>query len=216
MIDLHTHSLFSDGALLPSELIRRALVKGYRVIGISDHADASNLDFIVPRLVNVCRRVIEAWEIQAIPGVELTHIPCRHYRELTQQARELGARVVLGHGQTLVEPVVEGTNRAAIEAGVDILAHPGLISPEDTALAAERGVYLEITSRKGHSLSNGHVARLAGEKGAKLILGTDTHAPEDLITRAEAIRILLGAGIADSELKTVFQNAANLVASLFS
>jgi histidinol phosphatase-like PHP family hydrolase len=152
MIDLHTHSLLSDGVLLPTELIRRALVKGYQVIAITDHADASNLDFIVPRLVNVCNRVNEVWDIQAIAGVELTHIPCRHYRKLTQQARELGARLVLGHGQTLAEPVVEGTNRAAIEAGVDILAHPGLISAEDIALAAERGVYLEITSRQGHSL----------------------------------------------------------------
>jgi len=80
MIDLHTHSLLSDGVLLPTELIRRALVKGYRVIGITDHADASNLDFIVPRLVNVCNRVSEVWDIQAIPGVELTHIPCRHYQ----------------------------------------------------------------------------------------------------------------------------------------
>ncbi|MEK7309147.1 MAG: PHP domain-containing protein, partial [Nitrospirota bacterium] len=30
MIDLHTHSLLSDGVLLPSELIRRAYVIGYK------------------------------------------------------------------------------------------------------------------------------------------------------------------------------------------
>jgi predicted metal-dependent phosphoesterase TrpH len=34
MIDLHTHSFLSDGELLPSELVRRAKVKGYRIIGI--------------------------------------------------------------------------------------------------------------------------------------------------------------------------------------
>ena len=136
MIDLHTHSLLSDGALLPTELIRRAAVKGYRAIGITDHADISNLDFIVPRLVNVCRKVNEAWDIQAIPGVELTHIPPKDFPDMTDQARSLGARLVVGHGQTLAEPVAEGTNRAAIDAGVDILAHPGLISPEDAALAA--------------------------------------------------------------------------------
>ena len=63
------------------------------------------------------------------------------------------------HGETLVEPVEEGTNHEAIMAGVDILAHPGLISEEDVRLAKERKVLLEISARKGHSLSNGHVAR---------------------------------------------------------
>ena len=37
MIDLHTHSFFSDGVLSPSELIRRAVVKGYKAIAITDH-----------------------------------------------------------------------------------------------------------------------------------------------------------------------------------
>ncbi len=40
MIDLHTHTFFSDGELAPSELVRRAYLKGYKVIGLSDHADS--------------------------------------------------------------------------------------------------------------------------------------------------------------------------------
>ncbi|HEY3347739.1 MAG TPA: PHP domain-containing protein, partial [Nitrospirota bacterium] len=47
MIDLHTHTLFSDGVLIPAELVRRAEVKGYEAIGLTDHADSSNIDFIV-------------------------------------------------------------------------------------------------------------------------------------------------------------------------
>jgi len=43
MIDLHTHSLLSDGELLPLELARRARVKGYTVLGITDHVDATNI-----------------------------------------------------------------------------------------------------------------------------------------------------------------------------
>jgi len=37
MIDLHTHSLFSDGELIPSELVSRAAAAGYRAIAITDH-----------------------------------------------------------------------------------------------------------------------------------------------------------------------------------
>ncbi len=51
MIDLHTHSLFSDGELVVSELARRAEAAGYRFIAVTDHADRSNVDLIVPRLV---------------------------------------------------------------------------------------------------------------------------------------------------------------------
>ncbi|MEO0250245.1 MAG: PHP domain-containing protein, partial [candidate division WOR-3 bacterium] len=46
MIDLHTHTFFSDGELVPSELAHRAFEKGYKVIGITDHADASNMEFL--------------------------------------------------------------------------------------------------------------------------------------------------------------------------
>ncbi|MBU2567479.1 MAG: PHP domain-containing protein, partial [Elusimicrobia bacterium] len=45
MIDLHTHTLFSDGELLPSELVYRAKVNGYSAICLADHADISIMDF---------------------------------------------------------------------------------------------------------------------------------------------------------------------------
>ena len=210
MIDLHTHSLFSDGVLVPSELVRRAVMKGYEVIAITDHADASNLDFIIPRVAAVCKELSRRWKITALPGIELTHVPPETFTELTERARSLGAAIVVAHGETLVEPVHPGTNRAAIEARVDILAHPGLITREDAGLAVKNKVYLEITSRKGHSLSNGHVARLAGEVGAKLVIDTDSHEPGDLITDDFARAVLLGAGLSTERAAEVLQNSRAL------
>jgi histidinol phosphatase-like PHP family hydrolase len=210
MIDLHTHSLFSDGVLVPSELVRRAVMKGYEVIAITDHADASNLDFTIPRVAHACRELSSRWKILALPGIELTHIPPETFAELTVRARSLGAAIVVAHGETLVEPVHPGTNRAAIEAGVDILAHPGLITKEEAALAAKNGVYLEISSRKGHSLSNGHVAKIAAEAGTRLVIDTDTHEPGDLITDEFARSVLLGAGLSGDRLDAVFRNSREL------
>ncbi len=210
MIDLHTHSLFSDGVLVPSELVRRAVMKGYTVIAITDHADASNLDFSIPRVAAACRELSSRWKITALPGIELTHIPPETFSELTKQARSLGAAIVVAHGETLVEPVHPGTNRAAIEARVDILAHPGMITREEADLAAKNGVYLEISSRKGHSLSNGHVARIAGEAGVKLVIDTDTHEPGDLITDEFAKTVLLGAGLKGEQIDSVFKNSREL------
>jgi putative hydrolase len=210
MIDLHTHSLFSDGVLVPSELVRRAVMKGYEIIAITDHADASNLDFAIPRVAAACKELNRRWKITALPGIELTHIPPETFAELTDRARSLGAVIVVAHGETLVEPVHPGTNRAAIEARVDILAHPGLITNEEAELAAKNSVHLEITARKGHSLSNGHVAKIAGETGAKLVIDTDTHEPGDLITDEFARQILLGAGLSTEKIAAVLQNSRDL------
>ena len=210
MIDLHTHSLFSDGVLVPSELVRRAVMKGYEVIAITDHADASNLDFIIPRVTAACRELGKRWKIRALPGIELTHIPPETFRELTRNARSLGAAIVVAHGETLVEPVHPGTNRAAIEAGVDILAHPGLLTKTEAVMAVKRGVHLEITTRKGHCLSNGHVAKLASATGAKLVIDTDTHEPGDLVTDEQARDILRGAGLGTAEVGAVFRNSKAL------
>ncbi len=210
MIDLHTHSLFSDGALVPSELVRRAVMKGYEVIAITDHADASNLDFTIPRVAAACKELNRCWKITALPGIELTHIPPETFAELTDRARSLGAAIIVAHGETLVEPVHPGTNRAAIEAKVDILAHPGLITKDEAMLAAKNGVYLEITTRKGHSLSNGHVAKMAGDTGAKLVIDTDTHEPGDLVTDELAQNILLGAGLSRGQVEAVLKNSREL------
>ena len=211
MIDLHTHSIFSDGVLVPSELVRRAEVLGIRAIGITDHADASNLDFVIPRIVAVAEQLNGINSIKTVPGIELTHVPPSQIAPLAEQARSLGAKIVLVHGETIAEPVAPGTNPAALSADIDILAHPGLISEEDVATASEKGIFLEISARKGHSLTNGHVARLAAKHGAELVLNTDAHEPSDLISKQQAIQIVLGAGLSLDDFERMQKNAESLL-----
>ncbi len=210
MIDLHTHTLNSDGELLPAELWRRAQVKGYRYLGITDHVDASNFEVVFTRLKAAALSLNRGEAPYIIPGLEFTHLPPALIGPLTAQARALGVPLIVIHGETLAEPVAPGTNRAAIEADIDILAHPGLITREDAALARERGIFLEISARKGHCLANGHVARTALEVGAPLIVNTDSHGPGDLITTQQARRIALGAGLSE----TAFQNLSGDVEAL--
>jgi histidinol phosphatase-like PHP family hydrolase len=93
---------------------------------------------------------------------------------------------------------------------VDILAHPGLITKDEAAQAAKNGVCLEITTRKGHSLSNGHVAQMAGQTGARLVIDTDTHEPGDLVTDEFARSVLLGAGLGTERIAEVLKNSKEL------
>ena len=214
MIDLHTHTLNSDGELLPAELWRRAQVKGYRYLGITDHVDASNFEAIFALLQAAARSLNRGEAPYLIPGLEFTHLPPALIGPLTAQARALGVPLIVVHGETLAEPVAPGTNRAALEADIDILAHPGLITQEEATLARERSVFLEISARKGHCLANGHVARTALEVGASLILNTDTHAPGDLISRQQAERLARGVGLTEAAVHKLFDDAQDLAQRL--
>ncbi|KUG19567.1 MAG: histidinol phosphate phosphatase domain-containing protein [Methanomicrobiaceae archaeon] len=199
MYDLHTHSILSDGEMLPIELVRRAAVLGYRTIAITDHADASNL----LELLEAVERVKESarcYEIELLAGVELTHVPPAEIHGLARQAKASGADIVVVHGETVVEPVAPGTNRAACTSSdVDLLAHPGLITPDDAALAAGQGIALEITARGGHNRTNGHVMRVAREAGCLVVVDSDTHAPSDLMSGDARRAIALGAGMTEKE-----------------
>jgi histidinol phosphatase-like PHP family hydrolase len=195
-IDLHTHTFFSDGELLPSELLRRAVVRGYSAIALTDHADSSNLEELLARMHNFAMHQLGDFEIDLLIGVELTHLPPARIDSLAQDAKRLGADIVVVHGETIAEPVAKGTNRAAVECQyVDVLGHPGFITLEEARIAAANGVHLELTSRRGHSLTNGHVAQVAREAGAKLVVDTDAHHPDDLIDESRAIDVALGAGL---------------------
>ena len=213
MIDLHTHTILSDGVLLPSELARRAEEKGYKVIAFTDHIDFSNVENVVPSLVRVCEKINRNYKIKTIPGVEITHINPIDIPILVQIAKNMGAKLIVVHGETIVEPVFKGTNRKALESDIDILAHPGLLSEEEAHIAAERGIYVEISARRGHSLSNGHIVRLWYEYGFPIILNTDTHSPEDLIDDEFAKKIIISAGIKVADVNTVIQNSYKLAQS---
>ena len=212
MVELHTHTVFSDGALIPAELARRAEVLGTQALVITDHVDGSLVEHVVPRLAAFCAAYNGTEGIRVIPGAEVTHVRPALFESVVQRARDLGAAVVIGHGETLSEPVAPGTNRAAIEARVDILAHPGAITSADAARAAALRVRLEISGRRGHCLANGHVAAAAGAAGARVVFGSDAHGPDDLNTWEKAERVLLGAGLTDDQAQAVRDEARALAA----
>lgn len=185
-------------------MIRRASDRGYRGIALTDHVGMGSLERLILETVEDCRIAREHWKIMAIPGVELTHLPARAIAQAAKRAKELGAWIVVVHGETIVEPVEKGTNLAAIQSpDVDILAHPGLITLEEARLAAKNGVFVEVSARKGHSLTNGHVVRTALSAGCRMLLDSDAHDSPDLLTPELATAILLGSGLGEKEAEEV-------------
>ena len=211
MYNLHAHTFLSDGDLLPSEVAVRYQDKGYQVISITDHADYSNIKQISQAVVEFCKRWPKDSSIKILPGVELTHLPPEQFKPLASIARKEGIKIIIAHGETPVEPVAKNTNHFALLADIDILAHPGLITDEDTQLAKQRGIFLEITSRRGHSQTNEHVIKQAKKFGAKLILNNDSHAPADIISPADLTKLGLDLGLSQNEMDKIYQDVEELL-----
>ena len=62
-IDLHTHSLRSDGALTPAELVRRAAGRGVRIQALSDHDTLSGVAEATAEGERLGVRIIPATEL---------------------------------------------------------------------------------------------------------------------------------------------------------
>ncbi len=214
MIDLHTHTLFSDGELIPSELAQRAKDIGYRAIAFTDHVDFSNMEFVISNVAKSAEGLEQFYGLYVFFGVEITHVPPQLIKEAIDKSRHLGAQVVVVHGESPVEPVAAGTNIAAIHAKCDILAHPGLITQDEAEQAKENGVVLEISARGGHSFTNGHVFRMAKISNAQYMLNTDTHSPNNLITKEFAYKVLAGSGMDDNEVNYAYKTAENMLEKL--
>jgi len=211
MIDLHTHTVFSDGALIPAELVRRAAWAGYRSVAITDHADHSTMAWILERQRHGLQQMAQYLDIGVHLGIELTHVPPALIPGLVEEARDLGAELVVVHGETVAEPVAPGTNLAALEAGVDILAHPGLMTEEEARLAAENDIALEISTRAGHAVTNGHVVKLAEKYGVRLVINNDAHAPADFVSADYRKRVALGAGLSEEGYAKANANSGAIV-----
>ncbi|MDR2708871.1 MAG: histidinol phosphate phosphatase domain-containing protein [Elusimicrobiota bacterium] len=183
MIDLHMHTFFSDGVLIPSELVYTAKTRGYSAMAITDHIDFSNMESVIPKILRVVDDLSKHYNLTVLPGAELTYVPPKLIDKAVKKCRQLGAKVIVVHGQTVAENVPPETNFYAVQADIDILAHPGVLTKEVAQIAKDRDVKIEITTRKYHSVANMEVAKVAREVGAKMILNTDSHVPENLMTK---------------------------------
>jgi histidinol phosphatase-like PHP family hydrolase len=197
--DLHTHTILSDGELLPIELVRRASVLGYRTLAITDHVDPGNLSQVIAAQIPL-KEAAGEYGVTLLTGVELTHVPPPFIMGLARRAKAEGADIVVVHGETIVEPVAPGTNMAACTCDdVDLLAHPGLITPETARAAARRRIALEITSRGGHNRANGHVVLEGRSAGCILVVDSDAHGPGDLLDADARQGVARGAGLSPTE-----------------
>ncbi|MDR3111818.1 MAG: histidinol phosphate phosphatase domain-containing protein [Elusimicrobiota bacterium] len=211
MIDLHTHTFFSDGVLSPSELVYRAKCNGYKAIAITDHVDYSNMELVIPNIVKVTQILTKSYGIGVLAGAELTYVPPNLISLAAKECRKLGARVLVVHGETVAETVPAETNFYAVCADIDILAHPGHLTPQEAELAAKNDIKIEITTRRGHGVTNEEVAKTALSKNAKLVLNTDFHCPDNFLTSELIDQVLKDCHLPGDYYQTMKSNSLEII-----
>jgi len=181
LIDLHSHSLVSDGVLTPTALVNYAAEKGVRVLALTDHDDVDGLP--------EARSVAESHGMQFINGVEIS---------VTWRRRTLhivGLKIDPYH-----PPLVEGL--AKIRAGRHVRAVGIAEALEKIGVqGALEGAY---AYSKGGIISRTHFARYLIEKGYArntravfkhyLVKGKPGYFEHHWATLEEAVSWIVGAG----------------------
>jgi putative hydrolase len=204
--DFHSHTFLTDGSASATDMWSEADQLGHRALAVTDHVALDDPKPLLDRL----RQEASGWEGQELTtliGVEVTMIPPRKIPEVVRAARRAGAEIVIVHGETPANPVPLGTNRAAVELDdVDILAHPGFLTVEEAELAKAHDVILEISARALHMITNGHVVRTALEVGNDLVVDSDAHATDQLVSAHHAGQVARGAGVPESTVMRVLRD----------
>lgn len=212
MFDAHVH-LGAQGEYAAAEVAALARQLGYRSIGLLARCDQHALATVLPPLVRACRSLALFGDGEALPGVELVHIPPPLMAESIAAARAAGAGMVAVHGEFPGGCVPCGTTLAAIEAGADLVLHPGSLTIEEATCAARRGVYLELSLCPRHGLFNGHVARLAEQAGASLLAGSNARQPHDMLPLPGRRAVLRGAGLNEAQADRVDADSLRYLSS---
>jgi len=142
MIDLHTHSVYSDGTDTPTELVAMAAERGLRALALTDHDTVGG----IPELLAAAAST----PVEAVPGIELSaecdrgtmHVLGYFIDPASQTLLKKIAKVRAGRDDRNVE-ILKKLNKLGYrllwedigkQAGLDVLGRPHI-----AAALVERG-----------------------------------------------------------------------------
>lgn len=212
LIDLHSHSTLSDGTLSIEDMVAAAERHGYQAYAVTDHVRPGDPHFrdLVEQVRETINRLRPQTLMHLFAGVEVTDFEPEQIPQIADEVRRYGAQVVVVHGECVSLNVPPGTNAAAVRSpGVDILAHPGLLSREDAEEAARHGIFLELSAR--HSWANGHIYTTARKARAPLIVSSDAHDEAGLLSSPKIEALIRGAGASPLAVGAIRQRRFRLL-----
>jgi len=206
--DLHTHTILSDGTSSVDEMAKKAEELN-NSIAITDHILNSNLK----NFLDAREKYLKIYD-NIIFGVEITRVNPEKIPEIAKEAKK-NLFLVIVHGETPGDIMVpKNTNKAALNCKyVDILAHPGNLTEEDAQKAKENEIYIELGTRSLHT-ANGSInkknAKICRDYGVKMVINTDAHSVDSLISYSKAVKVALDAGLTEQETFETNENARKI------
>ena len=205
--DLHVHSKYSDGTATLEELVRFGQKMGYEYIAVCDHsqsvkyAHGLEIDRLRKKNAEIDRINAHLEGFRLLKGTEVDILPDGSLDYPDEVLAELDFVVASVHQWRKDEDATERILRAMENPYVHAIGHPTgrLISTREgyrvdiealVEKALETGTFLEINAYYERLDLNDVHARLAGEKGVLLEIGTDAHQAGQLW------QIRLGVGVA--------------------
>jgi 3',5'-nucleoside bisphosphate phosphatase len=191
-IDLHAHTIYSDGTFTPAEAVSLAVERGLSALSISDHDSTEGLD--------EARAAAEGTGLEIVPGVELSttheggpvHLLCywpdEEDEELQGELRRL-REDRWARGQRMVETLRALGHPITFERVAEIAKGKNVGRPHIAQALVESGVVPE--------LKDAFSEELIGTGGLAYV---EKHALESLdalalVKRAEGVAVLAHPGL---------------------
>ncbi|MGB3138245.1 MAG: PHP domain-containing protein [Nodosilinea sp.] len=179
MLDLHSHTTFSDGTLTPTELVAAAIAAGVKALAITDHDTLAGWDEAI-----AAAKSASDGELEVVPGVELSTV---------ENGRSLHILGFYPRRDLLAAPLetrIEGRRRRArqmanklAELGypIELPAMPGSMAPGRPHLAS-------ALVKAGHAASKREAFdRWLGDNGSAFV-------QYEKFSAAEGIQLLRNCG----------------------
>ncbi len=215
--DLHIHSTASGHAYSTlKEIVKAAAEKQLQMIAITDHGPSmpgaphayhfGNLHVLPPKICGV--EVLKGIEANIVDYEGNIDLPANYYERMD---------IILAGFHAVCYPggTVEQNTRAMIKAiqnpHIDVIVHPGNpeypINEHEVIEAAVRySTLIEINnssltvSRKGSCKNCRHIAQLAKELGAKVVISSDAHIENDVGNFSTSLEIVQEAGLTEKDI----------------
>jgi len=180
IIDLHTHTVCSDGSMTPAELVRHAKASGLAAVAVSDHDTADGVKEAMAVGAEIGIEVVPAIELSAISDTE-THI--------------------LGY-------FIDPDSEALVKAVDNIRAIRTQRIGETCEMLEKFDIHVTLDEVKakagGGILCRAHIAKLMTEKGYSespkaafnqwLNVGCPCYSESQALTDTEAVELIRAAG----------------------
>jgi predicted metal-dependent phosphoesterase TrpH len=180
-IDLHSHSVISDGLLTPAELVAHAAGKGIRVLALTDHDDVAGLQ--------EAQQAAMEHGVTLIPGVEIS---------VTWRRRTLhvvGLRIDPQSGSLVrgLQQIREGRHTRA-QGMAESLARSGIHGSLEGAYSYARQGIISRTHFAHYLVEKGHASDIRGVFRKYLVKGKPGYFEYNWASLEEAMGWIIESG----------------------